>query len=93
MQLIGQAMPRLEDLCLAHANLSDIEHCISEDSNLSDIRYKKFVSQFAAAGFIGLSISIVGDTDTTLWWTAKIGVACTKQQFHQNNQYNNSNKC
>jgi len=90
MQLIGQAMPRLEDLCLAHANLSDIEHCISEDSNLSDI---KSLFHNLLLLDIGLSISIVGDTDTTLWWTAKIGVACTKQQFHRNNQYNNSNKC
>lgn len=38
IQLIGQAMPQLEDLCLAHANLSDIEQCISHDSNLSDMK-------------------------------------------------------
>ena len=38
VQLIGQAMPQLEDLCLAHANLSDIESCISNNSSVSDLK-------------------------------------------------------
>ena len=39
VQLIGQAMPQLEDLCLAHANLSDIDNCMSEEENgLSDLK-------------------------------------------------------
>ena len=34
MQLLGKAMPQLEDLCLAHANLSDIENCLSKKTML-----------------------------------------------------------
>ena len=38
VQRIGEAMPQMEDLCLAHANLSDIESCIYNDSSVSDLK-------------------------------------------------------
>jgi hypothetical protein len=37
VQLIGHAMPQLEDLCLAHADLSDVVSCISDESNNFDL--------------------------------------------------------
>jgi hypothetical protein len=37
VRLIGQSMPQLEELCLAHANLADIENCISTESSSTEL--------------------------------------------------------
>jgi Leucine-rich repeat (LRR) protein len=39
VQLVGQSMPNLEDLCLAHANLSDIQSCTSHDSGALELNH------------------------------------------------------